>query len=235
MNFDELEHNTKMLASLLASMAAIAGIIMYLRGKVWALCLWIWDQLKFKGDMRKWMIEGTAKSEAFLAAYAVNEKKWDTSVNEITEINKILRNGLSHKIAQQAAQAQLFMESEERPIFMCDENGRNTVVSLGYLKLLGIHSRSDLDDVHWQAVLYGPLRSAYLHSFDVARHIKGTLRASSDFQNPYTEEHRGQWKVVAPCVEVNDSLIFTGRFDEALDDKAREIAEEYGWKSSIKH
>ena len=225
---DDIAKHSLEITKIASAAGLIFGILMYARKAAFQFGIGIWNRFKFQTDMRTMMDKSSKERAEFLARYEADAKKWDESAEQTREINKILRNGISHKLAQQAAQSQLFMESEERPIFMCDEDGKNTVVSLGYLKLLDIHTKDDLSDVQWQSVLGGELRSEYLHAFDIARESHTTFRKACDYRNPYTDNHRGRWKVIAPCVEVNDSLIFTGRF-MAVDEKAIAIATEHSW------
>jgi len=220
------------ISKIAGALAIVFSCLMFVRKSICKFGVFIWKRFKFQCDMRAEMAKSSKTAADFLATYKEDAKKWNSFGGDIKEINKVLRNGISHKLARQEAQAQLAMESEETPIFMCDENGVNIAVSKGYLKLLDIYNRHDLDNIQWQATLAAKSRDGYLHSFNIARETKTTLRAHCEYQNPYSEEMRGEWKVTAPCVEVNSSLIFYGKL-MAVDEKAISIATENGWHACL--
>ena len=233
MNLETIEHDSRIAASILASGIVILGVMVWFKKKFVPCCLWVWEQFTFKRDMRKWMMTNDKERETFIALYSKDSaqykkdaKRWNTS---IADIDATLKNGISHKQVELTAQLRLLMESIERPFFMCNEDGENRVVSVGYVKLLGLNTSSDLEDRLGVEFLHGELKADYLHAFEVARDSQTTFRSTVDFFNPYTKRHRGRWEITAPCEAVGKALIFTGRF-EPIDDKAHEIAKKYFWE-----
>ena len=233
MNLYTIEHDSRIAASLLASGIIIIGAILWFKKKFCPCCLWVWEQFTFKRDMRNWMVTNDKERDTFISIYSQDSaqykkdaKKWN---NSIAAINATLQNGISHKQVELSAQLRLLMESIERPFFMCNEDGENRVVSVGYVKLLGLNTSSDLEDRLGVEFLHGELKADYLHAFEVARDSQTTFRSTVDFLNPYTKEHRGRWGVIAPCESVGKALIFTGRFDP-IDEKAHEIARKFSWE-----
>jgi len=232
---DYIERNTGQIASILGSLAIIAAAVIWMRKSTLRFLLFFWRRFTFQSDMRKMLELSHQERVTFQEKYNKDSERWNMSADQILENNRMLaelnglvRNGISHKLALQSAQSHLMMQTEQRPIFLCDENGKNLLVSAGYLNLLGIHSRADLEDVQWQTVIYGELREAYLRDFDLAKDSCGHFRGTVDLRNPYTEEHRGRWRVIAPCAAVNAALVFIGRF-VPVDDTARRIAAEHDW------
>jgi|TARA_R110000824_G_scaffold15119_8_gene63848 hypothetical protein len=233
MNLETIEHDSRIIASLLASGIIIIGAILWFKKKFFPCCLWVWEQFTFKRDMRKWMVSTDKERLAFLEIYAEDSirHREDAKKNtaDIAAIDATLKNGISHKQVELTAQMKLLMESIERPFFLYNEAGQNRVVSAGYLELLGLNTAGDLDDHLWEDFLHGELKGDYLHTFEAAKESKTTFRSTVDFINPYTKEHRGRWGVIAPCESVGKSLIFTGRFDP-VDEKAHDIAKKFSWE-----
>mgnify|MGYP003649549587 FL=1 len=148
MNLETIEHDSRIAASILASGIVILGVMVWFKKKFVPCCLWVWEQFTFKRDMRKWMMTNDKERETFIAIYSKDSaqykkdaKRWNTS---IADIDATLKNGISHKQVELTAQLRLLMESIERPFFMCNEDGENRVVSVGYVKLLGLNTSSDL-------------------------------------------------------------------------------------------
>ena len=186
------------------------------------------DRIEFETTTRSHMAETSEKLDHFVNRYKEDSQRWDGGLDKLRGIQAILENGISHKLAILAAQHRQGMEAEIRPMFVCDESGGNLMSSQGYLNLIGLSDHDDLSDAQWQMIICGDLKESYLSDFALAKRDKITLKSVVDFQNPNTGEHRGQWRVIAPCSQVNEALIFTGSFIP-VDDKARQIAEEYGW------
>lgn len=233
MNIETIEHDGRIAASILASGIVIIGAVLWFKKKICPFCLWLWQQFTFKRDVRSWMVTNDKERNTFISIYSQDSaqykkdaKKWNDS---IAAIDATLKNGISHKQVELSAQLRLLMESIERPFFMCNEDGENRVVSVGYVKLLGLNTSSDLEGRLGEEFLHGELKADYLHAFEAARGSQTTFRSTVDFFNPYTKRHRGRWEITAPCEAVGKALIFTGRF-EPIDDKAHEIAKKYFWE-----
>lgn len=62
------------------------------------------------------------------------------------------------------------------PAFYCHSNGKNVEVSDAYLKLIGVHRMSDLDNLDWVQYLDAAKAPAYMKAFTKA------TRGHSDFQ-----------------------------------------------------
>lgn len=186
------------------------------------------SRIEFEERISKSILDTNGKLDALCTKYAGDSTRWDGGLDTIQSIVSILENGVSHKIAILAAQHRQAMEAETRPVFVCDEEGGNLMSSAGYLNLIGLTDHDDLSDAQWQMILHGPLKNSYLSDFQLAKDKRVTLKSVCDFQNPDTGEHRGRWRVIARCVQVNEALIFTGHF-KPEDNKAREIAAEFGW------
>ena len=223
-----LKNNLDSIAAVITSTTIIGLAAVWIRKRGCMLVKFVLNRIRFQGDIRNYM-EAASKERVILFERSNSAAtKAAKASARIEEISVLLKNGISHKLALQAAQIQLHMESEMRPLFMCDEGGRNIMVSFGYLKLLGIHNRADLADVQWHQIICGDLKDTYFSDFITSKKSKGTFMSSADLQNPYTGEHRGRWRVIAPCAQVNEALIFTGRLIP-IDKIAQGIAQENEW------
>ena len=186
------------------------------------------DRIEFEATTKSHMVETSGKLDQFVGRYKIDAERWDGGLQKIKEIVGILENGISHKLAILAAQHRQIVEADLHPIFICDEAGNNLLSSMGYLRLIGLSDNDDLSSAQWQMIIYGELKGSYLADFETASANRCTLKSVCDFQNPDTGEHRGRWRVIAKCVEVNNALIFSGRFIPE-DEKAHAIADQYGW------
>jgi len=165
--------------------------------------------------------------------------QWDMAAEQskknheqILRLQGIVTNGLSHSVAKLIARLNNELENDFEPKFLCDENGHNWGVSIGYRRLVGV-MKDVLSGHQWENVVCGDLRDYYLESFYRSTRNKEDFVAVVDFQNPITGEHRGKWRVLATCSGVGESLIYSGRFIKAEDDRAKEIAKENGWELSL--
>lgn len=240
MTMPTLEDLAKHSGQLLSLAALLSLIIPQWRAKIGAFFSRIrqWlakDRLRFQevalthmADVKDRIAEARKERAEFMTRYLTDSKRWDGGLEELSEIKSILQNGVSHKLALLAAQHRQALELEARPIFVCDEHGKNMLSSQGYLNLLGLVDHEDLSSVQWQMSLYGELREQYMADFGMAQKERITLKSVCDFQNPDTGEHRGRWRVIAPCVAVNAALVFTGRFIP-VDERAHEIARQFHW------
>ena len=161
--------------------------------------------------------------------------KWDDSAEqakknheEMVALKKIVTNGLSHSVAKLMVRMDQDFAFDTDPKFLCDENGNNWGVSVGYKRLVGV-SQDFLSGTQWQNTIYGDLKSSYLRSFERATSKKEDFIGVIDIQNPITGEHRGRWRVLATCKSVGESLIYSGRFIKAEDEKALDIASQHNW------
>lgn len=165
--------------------------------------------------------------------------QWDMAADQakinheqILRLQGIVTNGLSHSVAKLIARLNNDLENDFEPKFLCDENGHNWGVSIGYRRLVGV-MKDVLSGHQWENVVCGELRDYYLESFYRSTKNKEDFVSVVDFQNPISGEHRGKWRVLATCSCVGDSLIYSGRFIKAEDDTAKEIARENGWESFL--
>jgi len=119
-------------------------------------------------------------------------------------------------------------EFEKHPIaqFKCDEKGNNLLTNAAYRKLIGVSKEEDLEGLRWKSVIYGEKLSAYLKTFAACSEANEDFYAEVDFRNPVTGEHRGRWRVIAPVLHVGNGSIWVGSLEYALDDRARELADE---------
>lgn len=225
MTFDELTEAASDNAGKIVTIGGAVGVI-----SVWGrkALSWLIRRATFQRDMRAMLMAMKDERESFALLYETDSKRWNQGLEDVAEVKKILKNGVSHKLALLAAQYHQTMELDPRPIFVCDENGENIMSSWGYLCLIGLTDHDDLSSAQWQQVIYGELKESYISDFALACAKKIALKSVSDFQNPNTGEHRGRWRVIAPCVQVNEALVFTGRFIP-VDEKAKEIAAQFSW------
>jgi hypothetical protein len=226
MNWDEITTAASDNAGRIITIGGAVGVVIVWGKKAWS---WVVKRATFQRYMRTMLDSMKDERDGFLMIYESDAKRWNKGLEDVAEVKGILKNGVSHKLALLAAQHRQTMELDPRPIFVCDENGNNLLSSWGYLCLIGLTDHDELSSAQWRSVLTGELKDSYLADFTLASDNKMTLKSVSDFQNPDTGEHRGRWRVIAPCVAVNEALVFTGRFIP-VDDKAREIAAKFGWE-----
>jgi PAS domain-containing protein len=138
-------------------------------------------------------------------------------------------NGMEKKIARLAACHDVAFEAASYPAFECDGNGRNARSNEAYRTLTQTRSEDPLNGTRWYQVAYGPLAEAYHKEFARCSLTKGDFVGVCDFKNPMTDEHRGRWRIHAPCAQIGDECIYVGRFIAALDDTAKQIVMEEGW------
>lgn len=212
--FKNLEYITPILVTLL-------GVILKWKKPLFSF---LRNRFMFQSDMRK-LIE---KFKIHQENYTKDAEHWNKTSEDVKEVIKILKNGIPHKLAILTAQHQQIVKASIRPLFICNETGKNEIVSYGYLTLLGIQNPDLLDGERWLDNLHGEGVDHYLEVLKRAVKNKRGFVSSVGFKNPMTGEYRGKWRVEADCVDVNDALIFTGCFFPE-DDVAIRIAEKQGW------
>lgn len=140
------------------------------------------------------------------------------------------RNGVIHNIDLLKAQCHGNFETSPCPMFVCDEEGANAQVNAAYRKLVQVWSSHDISGTQWQQALHGPHKENYIKEFQARAASGEDFVGDCDFKNPFTNEHRGRWKISAPSTAKTDGgMIYIGSFIAALDETAVEIAEQEGW------
>ena len=215
-------------------LTAIIGLLASFVG-IWVkwskpILRWFRNRFMFQSDLREFINTSNTERESFVKTYNKNAEKWDKAVGDIGKIKKQIENGLSHKMAMVAAGQYQLVRADTFPLFVCNETGKNEVVSLGYLNLLGLgfEAQEIITSIKWQNATCGELESDYIDAFQQAVTYKTDLMKECGFQNPITGEFRGVWRVFATCTEVGSALMFYGRF-VPVDEKAQEIAEQFNW------
>jgi PAS domain-containing protein len=230
---------------LMKTAADNAGYLVAIGGGVAALIKWwkpvsgfVRNRVMFQSDMRVFIKDTNNERRDFFVRYREDCAKWEASAKqgretqqEVKEITRMLKNGIPHRLALLTAKHIQSVEAMSEPLFICDEEGRNEAVSQGYLDLIGVESVNLLDSTRWKDTVTGPLVETYLKTFSDAVAHRRRYVASVQFQNPFTREDRGVWRVTADCTSVNDALVFTGTFFPE-DDRANALAEEYGWRTN---
>lgn len=151
---------------------------------------------------------------------------------DIAELRGIVTNGLSHSVLMLLARDRSDFESKEIPAFLCDEMGHNSLVSDGYLKLVGV-DRDALKGRGWDAATTGPLKKTYQDTFARCAETGEDFTGSVDFQHPFTTEKRGRWRIHAPCHKIGDHLMFSGKPVLAEDEIAASLVREHNWPIPI--
>lgn len=151
----------------------------------------------------------------------------------VGKINYALFNGgnegICNQIARLSACHAAQFQAAPYPAFECNSAGQNTRVNEAYLQLVEFLDAADIGGTRWQQVTYGELREAYRAEFVRCASAREDFIGVVDFQNPMTGEHRGRWRVYAPCAQIGADCLFVGRFIAALDPAAQTIAAAHGW------
>lgn len=205
--------------------AALVGLL----GAIGALLAW-----------RKKIWHGLKKGYRFFTAPARMEKLMADMISAASGRDEKLdrlckamfnggRDGLVNQVALLAACHKVTFEAAAYPCFQCDGKGANRGVNEAYRILVGATHGDALAGTKWIHYLHGALAEDYREEFERCRLAKEDFIGEVDLRNPITGEHRGRWRVHAPCSLVGDDCVFVGRFIAALDDTARELAIEHGW------
>jgi hypothetical protein len=141
--------------------------------------------------------------------------------------------GLVHQVARISAGQSVLFQNAPYPSFECDSRGRNAKVNDAYLQLVGCHSEEELTGGRWHQVIYGSLLEEYKSEFARCSAAHEDFVGCVDFRNPATDEHRGRWKIRAPCATVSEDCLFVGRFIGAMDEKAEMITRDHDWRIDI--
>lgn len=138
-------------------------------------------------------------------------------------------HGMMNQVARISASQAVMFQTVRFPAFECNKAGKNLRVNEAYLRLIQYYKAEDLDGTRWQQVTCGALADAYLKEFIRCANAQEDFIGTSDFQNPFTGEHRGRWRIHAPCTVIGDDCLFVGSFIGALDETAREIVRNENW------
>ena len=142
-------------------------------------------------------------------------------------------NGIERQMARLSGCHTVAFENEPFPAFECDASGNNSRVNNAYRHLIGISTEQANQGNRWHQAVYGELADDYHAEFVRCSEAREDFIGDADFRNPLTGEHRGRWKVHAPCINVGRSCIFIGRFIAALDEKAMDLSDREDWDVRI--
>lgn len=195
------------------------GVILAIRKQVWGFLAGVWRF--FTGPERALEMMGEIKAGA-----RERDEKLDKLCKAMFNGGK---DGLVNQVAMLAACHKVSFEAAPYPSFQCDGRGLNRAINEAYRLLVGANNGDVLAGTRWIHFLHGELAEDYRAEFDRCRLVKEDFIGEVDLRNPITGEHRGRWRIHAPCSLVGDDCVFVGRFIAALDPVARDIAMEYGW------
>lgn len=210
----------------LAGIIGSLGVILACRKWAWAFLVSLWKFFTGPAQALEMMREIKLETRDLKAGARDRDEKLDRLCKAMFNGGK---DGLVNQVAMLAACHKVQFEAAPYPSFQCDGTGNNRAINEAYRLLVGANNGDALAGTRWIHFLHGDLSEDYREEFERCRLVKEDFIGEVDLRNPITGQHRGRWRIHAPCSLVGDDCVFVGRFIAALDPVARDIAMEFGW------